>query len=1130
MGKSLIIFMLCLFSVLTYSQNNIRFDRISIEQGLSQNTVYAICQDSDGFIWFGTYDGLNKYDGYKITVFRNDPDNPQSLPDNAINTIFVDSDGLLWVGTNSGVCCFDKAHNRFVSYNNSKKKKGGISNNIVTSFFEDHKGNLWVGTNDGLNLISVSDRKNALSGTMNFRIFKWKDGLTSNKINKIVEDNHWNIWIATDMGLSKFDYATQKIIKYNYQKTEKIRTPENIITLYFDKYNTLWIGTDHGLQKKDANGRFIELLDQKEFEELNHHKITSISEDSKGILWIGTEASGIFKFNKKTKKLHHLVSDATDKFSLSVDHILCIYHDGTDMLWIGTYLGGINKWDRTSEGIDLFRHNPYSNSLSSSQIRSIFQDKEDTIWVGTVDGGLNKWNLETNTFTAFTCKENDKTSLGHNHVRSIAQDRKGNLWVGTDGGGLNKLLDKKGHFKRYLPDLSNPGSISSSNVWEVFIDSKDRMWVGTSTGGLNLFDTETEKFVYFKNDPKNPYSISDNHVTTIFEDKEGTIWVGTFGGGLNKWNGKGNDFKHYRFMPGNAKSIGNDRIYSIFQDSKGRMWIGTKGNLNLFDQKNNTFTRYTDKNGLPNNVIMGILEDKNKNLWLSTNNGIAKFNPETGDVKTYDIKNGLQSNEFLVGAYCRTRQGKMLFGGINGLNYFSPEVLRYNQHPPRVVPVDFKLLNESVEPSPNSILVKDITQTEEIVLPWDENFFSFDFVVLHYSQPFKNKYCYKLEGLNSNWIKTDATQRTASFTNVEPGTYFFKVKGANSDGVWNEEGFTIKITILPPFWKTLWFRVLAILVIIGNIYYFYRRKINLMEAHRLELERQVRERTAEIEQQKEEIMTQRDQLEVTNKKVEQQNENIKGSIRYAKTIQQAILPTDSEMADKFESFVIYRPKDIVSGDFYWFATLPAQEGLTEKIFFAVVDCTGHGVPGAFMSMIGNRLLNEIVMEKKVLVPSKILELLNVGVINALKQHHTENNDGMDVSLVRIEKTLDGEIVVSYAGAKNSLFFYSYNTNELQVIKADRKSLGGVYADEYFFTRHDLPAKHGDQLYLTSDGIIDQNGPDRKRFGTPRFTEMINANAHLPLSEQKVIFEQMLDSYMQDEEQRDDITVVGIRIR
>jgi len=1271
---SLLLFFI--FSSLSVAQiENIRFEKISIEDGLSQNSITSVFQDSDGYMWFGTLDGLNRYDGYDIRIYRNSITKSNSIADNYINVIFEDSKKRLWIGTRSnGLCLFDKVNNTFTTFKHQDGNPNSLCDNNVQTIAEGKDHSLWIGTAKGLCNFTFETQKYISY----FHNPQKINSLASDEINKVAELDDGNLWIATNKGLNRFNIEENKFYLYQPQSENAEATDFKINTFFKDKRNIIWYGTNNGLYrlKYDENENIAKFLCSNNADDKQCNQITSITEDNTGILWIGTENNGLIKFNPLTGKSTRYMKNNNDPFSLSSNKITTIYFDRSNILWIGTNLDGLNKWDKANEGIELYRINPYtSNKLSSNKIRAIYEDKAGNIWLGTVDGGANRWNLRTGKFKHIL-NQKDKESAGA-HIRAICEDDKGNIWMGAEVGGLYILNPLNDQYIQITHQPEMQTSLAGNSVWSIFLDSNKQIWVGCYEGGLGLLkERKGNKLIFrnFKADGK-ANSLTDNRVTTIFEDSKKRLWIGTFGGGLNLFNPTDSTFKSYRYNSLDTNSLGNDRIYSIMEDKQGVLWIGTKGSLNKFNAQTGKFTRYTETTGLPNDVIMGILEDESGNLWLSTNKGISKFNKQKNLFINYDIKKGLQSNEFLVGSYLKANDGKLYFGGVNGFNAFYPDSVKNNEIPPKVLIYNFKISNKDILPNDESgILDRHVSQTKEILLNYNQNSFTFEFVALHYSQPLNNKYEYILENQEKIWNTAKANQRVATYTNLKPGTYIFRVKAANSDGVWSEEVTSTVIIIKPPFWGTWWFRTLSVIFILGSAYGWYRSRINNIERQKRILEQQVKERTAEVEAQKVEIMKQAEQLEklsivasetdnavmitdakgnfewinegftrmfeynfdqlvsevseniigpktipevkekieiclhqkqtisyelltetrsgrsiwvqttltpildkdgniskivaidsdidsikkaekeitVQNIQIQQQNENIKGSIRYAQTIQKAILPLESRIESFFESFILYLPKDIVSGDFYWFtainkkdnsidaksenAAIEIQNGFSHLpdntlIFLAVADCTGHGVPGAFMSMIGNRLLNEIVNENKIFSPSKILTTLDEKVKKALKQEQTDNNDGMDVCLCCIEKMDNQTINVVFCGAKRPLFYYNSFANELVTFSGDRKSIGGIRTKRSLleFSNTEFTVKKGDSIYLTSDGLIDQPSPDRKRFSTKLFTQVLTENIQRSMTEQGIALKSALDAYQEGGDQRDDITVLGIKI-
>jgi serine phosphatase RsbU (regulator of sigma subunit) len=561
----------------------------------------------------------------------------------------------------------------------------------------------------------------------------------------------------------------------------------------------------------------------------------------------------------------------------------------------------------------------------------------------------------------------------------------------------------------------------------------------------------------------------------------------------------------------------------------------------VLDRQTGRFRYYTETDGLPNNYIYGILPDRKGRLWLSTNRGLCQFDPQTGATTNYQASDGLQSNEFNVYSFHQSPQGEMFFGGINGFNSFWPDSLRASDFQPPVVLTDFKLFNRPVAIGGRSPLAQHIGLASEVVLSYQEDVFSFDFAALDYSKPGKIKYQYRMEGFDQSWIETDATRRSATYTNLPPGEYVFRVRATNADGAWSQNQAQVKVVVLPPYWQMWWFRSLVLAALLGLAYSFFRWRVSRIEAQKARLEHQVALRTAEVVKQKDELQAKQTEINAQKQTLEQsyaqlseKNRHILDSIRYAQTIQSAILPPAEELAQCFtDHFVIFRPKDIVSGDFYWLASMPANGDIPATTWLAVVDCTGHGVPGAFMSMMGNSILGEVVERERVSDPAHILTLLNERVRAALKQASggSLNNDGMDVCLCGFTTLPDGQVQLAYSGARRPLFVWQAAAGQLAHLRADRKSIGGGTdpADQAEFTTQHLELQPGDVVYLSTDGFADQNNAQRRKLGRSRLLTTLAHHGHLPLAQQAEILANLLDDHAQGSPSRDDITLVGVRV-
>ncbi|HAN79764.1 MAG TPA: hypothetical protein DCQ31_19385 [Bacteroidales bacterium] len=1116
-----------------YAQNkNIRFEHLTSDLGLSQNSVKSIVQDVQGYMWFGTLDGLNRFDGHEIKIYRNSPNNPNSVSDNNITALFIDKRGNMWVGTSDkGISIYNPKSDNFTGYRHVKENPLSIASDQINCFYEDSYGNLWIGTSNGICLYDY-ENDSFSSFARNALV---PNGLSDNFITSFAEDKNKTLWVGTNFGIHRYDRKNElfRSYKFEFHDADSAFNPLKINTLYADSHGTVWVGSPSGLSRIENNK--ISQIFTTHNSAIPGNEITAIFESDPGSLWIGT-SFGLTNFNVAKAEFINYAHNQADLSSLSSDEVTSIYRDRSNVLWFGTSLGGVNHINKTSSSIELYRQKPFEqNTLASNKIRSIFVDSKNRIWIGSVDAGISIWNPETKSYTYLKHDPSDENTLPGDHIRCIREDSEGVFWIATDGNGLSAYNEKKKKFTNFSAEEKNPFGLRSDKIWNIYIDKNDNIWLATFGGGVSYLEKRNKDlgvFRTYRSRKTTENSLSNDFVTSVFIQSDGTLWVGTFGGGLNRFIQEGEVFEAYTYNIDDVSSISDDRVYSIFEDSEKNLWIGTKGGLNLYNPDKDNFTRFGVENGFPNNVIMAILEDGHKNLWITTNNGISKFDKKEKIVlRNYGTDDGLQNNEFLVGSYFQQKNGKMYFGGISGYNAFFPDSIKINEVPPKLVINEFKLFNETVVPGPDSPLKQHISQTRKIVLEYYENSFSFDFVALHFSQPSKNKYSYMLENFDKDWIMTNAKRRFATYTNLSPGTYKFMVTGCNSDGVWNEEGIAIEIIILAPWYETWWFRIAAAAALFLAAFSWYKSRVLRIERQKRLLEVQVKERTAEVEKQKQQIELQRDNLEVQNQRIELQNDSIRSSINYAKNIQNAILPTKQTIESVFDSFTIYRPKDIVSGDFIWFNAKYNDEEIP-TYYAAAVDCTGHGVPGAFMSLIGSRLLNEIVNEIGVHSPDDILERLDEKIIEALKQQQSENNDGMDVCLCAIQKIDNDNVRVLYAGAKRPLFLFRSNLNELQTVDADRRSIGGTSLKRkkgLKFKLNELTLSHNDRLYLTSDGVIDQNSLDRQRFGTKRFLESVKESVNLDMEFQQKYINDALNNYMDKAEQRDDITVFGIKI-
>lgn len=840
--------------------SDIKFERISIEHGLSQITVQAILQDSKGFLWFGTEDGLNRYDGYKFINFRTDDNDSTSISDNFIWSIIEDREGNIWIGTNGGgLNRYNYFSNSFTNYIHDPKNPNSISENNIRKLFEDDEGYIWIGTNSS-GLCRFDFQKNQFekytSGTS-------PNSLSNNNIRFISQDDDKNLWIATEGGgLNKFNKKENNFTVYkDFKINNEILEVPSVWSLLNDG-NFVWVGTyENGLIKFNRNsGKVEKYYSHTNESSLANNNITYLLRDASNLLWICTEG-GLSILEEKGNKFYNYQHNLSDIKSISNNIIRCAYKDNSNLIWLGTFGGGIDKINLNKK-FKLYTHDPSDkNSVNHNMIRAIYQDSMGNIWVGTLGNGLNLLNRKLNKFEHFTA-DNSRTSISNNIITSIWEDKEKNIWVGTWGGGLNKIkfgvkANKEHNIQDILFFMNNPNdnySISSNIIQAIFQDSKGNLWIGTESG-LDKYQKKNNRFVRYSSQANDPNSLSDNRVQSkcIIEDKAGNIWIGTWRG-LNMLsaadkNGSKTkqDLKFERFLhdPQNSNSLSDNRVVSLYEDearSKADtvvLWIGTVGGgLNKLEIINSDkdngeqeyrFSRYTEKDGLPNNVVYGILGDNYKNIWLSTNNGIAKFNPETEVFRNYDISDGLQSNQFFWGAYHKTTDGELFFGGINGLNSFYPSELKENTYIPPVYITDCEISNSKKQ----NFRLNSYSNENSISLGYDTYTLNFEFAALDFTTPEKNQYEYILEGYDEEW-RSSAGKNTVTYSSINDGEYSFKVRGSNNDKVWNRNGAAIQIKILTPFWKTWAFVTVVFLTVLGIVIYFITVQIkNILAVERL---------------------------------------------------------------------------------------------------------------------------------------------------------------------------------------------------------------------------------------------------------------------------------------------------------
>lgn len=840
MFKDRSLYILSIFLLLvceTFSQaplEKVKFSKIAA--ALSNPHVYCILQDSRGFLWIGTEDGLNRFDGYDVTVYRNVPNDTTSLLKNVILRIFEDSRGILWVSTSSGGL---HIYNR--QQDNFKRLSQYSFDCEVTEFHEDDTS-VWIaGIRDNDAFVTRINKK-----TNHHQYYKLFN--SRNPVHELIPISDHEFWVGV---------RSDGLFRWNLKENSIYRQgrPVRLQRMAEDGAGNLWIAARGGLQKYDvARNKYI-LYNSNSTPALPIDDVLNVCMD--GIyLWIGTENGGLCRLNTITNEMVTFQANKNDPESLPDNSIHALYKDRQERVWVGTYSNGIAAIDRLQE-----KFMEVDIPMENNNVKAILLDSKNRLWVGTEGGLIMKSPKGIKHYKHTAAKE----SLQANPVLAIYEDRQQRIWIGTWGGGLNRYDETHDNFIHYMPDEKRKGALSDPNVFAISQSGKTQQILVGTYGGLNvLSDERTGTFECVRD---NQFEFN-NYIHTIYEDKKGNVWIGTIEELLRYDPVKKVLSRFETATHPDSVQVGG-LCTSVLEDSKGRLWVGTRKGLHLI--VDGVFRkRYTTHNGLRNNMIQAILEDDAGNLWLSTSAGISRFNPGTGIFRNYDIADGMPSNDFKSNASLRYRNKQFLFGG-KGITVFNPDSVRDNPFVPEVVITELGVLNEPVKPGdPDGILQHQISETRMITLPPRYNFFSLKYVALNFTATSKNQYAYKLEGFHTDWNYVDG-QRSVMFTNLDPADYIFKVKACNNDGVWNEQGATLIIRILPPWWRTWWAKLAAILLVTGGAVTIYRLRVRNIKTQNKMLELQVQKRTEELEQQNEELIQSQEEISAQRDIVSAQN-------------------------------------------------------------------------------------------------------------------------------------------------------------------------------------------------------------------------------------------------------------------
>lgn len=837
-----------------------------MNEGLSQINITSIFQDSRGFVWIGTRDGLNRYDGYSFTIYRYDAKNENTISNNFIQDIKEDKNGNIWIATEGGgMNKYDVRHDVFTRYRHNTDNANSISSNSVNRLLFDAKGNLWIATQKGgLNYYEIK--------TNTFRHFVHSpndaNSISDNNVTALLLDGDGSLWIGTlNGGLNLYDNQADTFKKFNRNNhDDNSLSANNVTSIFEDLDHNLWVGTGSGLNlfnKKEKNFRRFK-RGVKDRSGVAGDNILSVGQDDEGNLWVGAENEGISIFDKTTGRFYNYSHDDIDKNSLSANSVYTICKDKQGNMWLGAFSGGINLFKKSTVNFTHYTHNSSPLSLSNNFVLDIYEDASNNIWVGTDGGGLNKFNSADGTFRSYK-KQN--AGISGNYVLALDEDTEGKLWIGTWGDGISVLDTRRNRFSYFKHNPADPASISGNNVYAILHTKDKKTWIGTYNAGLNVFDKNTGKFTRYKYEVNNANSLSSDRIYSLLEDRRGNLWIGTYDGGLNLLDR--NTGRFIRFLHDDRRnSISNNSVPDLFEDHLGNIWISTFSGLNRLNSQTGHFTVFTKKDGLPSDVIYAVREDNNGRLWISTNNGLSKLDTRTGRFENYTTEDGLQSDEFKPHSAFRGRNGTLYFGGLNGFNVFNPDKIVSNKGFSPLVITGIEVFNKPLpvaqtvdDPSP---LKENISYTNSVSLSYGQPVISLSYATLDFSPANKNEYAYILEGFDEGWNYVES-RNSASYTRLPPGTYIFRVKYRKSGGNWSQPTAGLQITIIPPFWLTWWFKVLAVVIIVAAFYQFFRYRVLQIRTQNERLEKVVKERTERLVQLTKDERTAREEAERANK-------------------------------------------------------------------------------------------------------------------------------------------------------------------------------------------------------------------------------------------------------------------------
>ncbi|MCU0453740.1 MAG: SpoIIE family protein phosphatase [Bacteroidetes bacterium] len=1063
------------------------FRRISLEQGLSQSIVNDILHDRSGFLWFATEEGINIYDGYRFRVLRHEPADPTSLSYNQIVSLMEDRTGAIWVGTfAAGLNVYDPTTGSFRRLRHDPLDTATLSSDIIFCLAQDPSGAVWVGSDRGLDRLTLANGSPVVQRVVSV---DGTDYGLAGIVRCLLAAPDGLLWIGTSSGLYTMASSPEGDLVPRKDLRRHVRDPkdplsignDNVRSLLLDRGTNVWVGTDDGLfravVRRSADGAERVLFKRISVEgdparSPVQPQIFALAEDLEGYIWVGTNG-GLSRFDRTRFQYEHFRHDPRDSRSLSYNEIRSLHEDRSGNLWIGTYGGGVSQLDRGRKRFTHLRHDPDNpNGLRRPIVWSIYEDGEGILWIGTHGGGLNRYDRRNGSWRAYVHDPRDPRSISHNVVRLVLEDRRGRLWLATDGGGLCEFDRRTGRFRRFAPERDNSGSLGGNVVRMLYEDRAGTLWIGFQGAGMDRLvrddDGEPLRFEHFRHRPDDPRSVASDQVRWALEDHDGVFWVATLGGGLDRMDRSTGAFTHLRAVEGSSDGLPSDFLMSVMEDTQGRLWAATWGaGISILDRDRQHWLTYDESHGLPSNSIYGFLEDASGRMWMSSNNGLIRFDPRSQAFRNYGVADGLQSIEFDAGAFTKTRKGEMIFGGINGINIFYPEEITDNAYVPPVVLTSVRVLNEEWR---FDRPVWDVTQLE---LGPGDNVVAFQFAALDFTAPERNRYQYRMEGVDEDWLTADPQVRTAQYTTLPPGQYTFRVRASNNDGRWNDAGLVLTVVVRPPWWSTLWFRSLIVLTALAAGFVTVRSRVR--------------------------------------------DARIAAELHAAHDAQMSIMPHEPLRSAVLEVAGQCVPANEVGGDFFDYRWMDPDK--TQAVVM-VGDVSGKAMKAAMTAIMTSGALSAEVLKEK-----PVAEVLTN--VNPFVFEKTERKVFVAASLVQIDgrkKTLR----FSNAGLIDPMVWREGVVRSLKATGL-RHPLGMVRDTVYEEQKSTL--RPGDIVVLVSDGVTEARRRDGTFYGEERLVALLERKdlSGLGAAEVVAMILKAVHDFAERTGQHDDMTVVVAKV-